>query len=61
MDSYYFSFKSDFCDSIAVVAITGINTYRQEEVFPADATYDTKCDGGHLPLHCWQQESREIA
>jgi hypothetical protein len=47
MASYYLSFKCDFCDKIAVVAITGINTYKQEEIFSADATYDATCERGH--------------
>ena len=47
MASYYLSFRCDFCDKITVVAITGISTYRQEEVFSPYATYDATCNGGH--------------
>jgi hypothetical protein len=47
MASYYLSFKCDFCDKTIVVAITGINTYKQEEIFSPDATYDGICKNGH--------------
>ena len=47
MASYYLSFKCDFCDKTVVVAITGIHTYKQEEMFSADATYEGACEEGH--------------
>jgi hypothetical protein len=47
MPSYYLSFKCDFCDKTIVAAITGINTYKQEDIFSPDATYDATCEDGH--------------
>lgn len=47
MASYYLRFKCDFCDKTVVVAITGIRTYKQEEIFSADANYEGTCENGH--------------
>jgi hypothetical protein len=39
MATYYLSFRCDLCEELAVAAIIGLDTRRQEESFAPKTTY----------------------